>query len=101
MLYFLVALVALTAIRQWNSPLFGPRAVTHYSDDSDSIYPHHGYHITMTCTMYDPFHNAVLTLDRNLLATIWHLYHVPAGRETHTSNTGCMTHNAGCMTHNA
>jgi hypothetical protein len=99
MLYFLVAFIALTAIKQWN-PLFSPQAVVHPLDDScPSTYPHHHYHNTATCAMYNSFPNLDLILDDNLMGSIWHLYDMVTGRKTH--NAGCMVHNAGCTTHNA
>src|ERR1700679_2370384 len=98
MLYFIVTFIALTAIKNWN-PLFIPQDVIDPSADScPSTYPHHRYHNTVTCTMYNSFPNLNLSLDNNLMGSVWHLYDMAAGPKTH--NTGCMTHNVGCMTHN-
>ena len=86
MLNFLVTFVVLMAV---------PRAVIHPSDDSClSTYPHHSYHNTAACTMYNSFHSLDLTLDGDLMGSIqvWHFYNMAAG---------CMTHNAGPKTHNA
>jgi len=98
MLYILVALIALTAIKQWN-PLFSPQAAIHRSDDYASTCAHRGCHNMLTCTTYDSFPNIDLTLDVNSVGSNWHLYHIPTGLETHT--VGCVTHTAGCTTHTA
>ena len=97
MLYFLVTFIALTTIKNWN-PLFIPQDVIHPSADScPSTYPHHHYHNTATCTMYNSFPNLNLSLDNNLMGSISHLYDIATGPKTH--NTGCMTHNtAGRVT---
>ena len=98
MLYFLVAFIALTAIKQWN-PFFGPQAAFHHSDDScPSTYAHHSYHNAATCAMYNSFLNIDLTLDHNLMGSIWCLYYIAAGFNTH--NTGHTAHNKGHTTHN-
>ena len=98
MLYFLVTFIALTAIKNWN-PLFIPQdAIDPSADSCPSTYPHHRYHNTVTCTMYNSFPNLNLSLDNNLTGSVWHHYDMAAGPKTH--NTGCMTHNTGCITHN-
>src|ERR1700677_348268 len=63
-----------------------------------STYPLHGYRYTRPYAMYGTFPNLDLTLDDNLLGSIWQLYYVAAGRKTH--NPGCKTHSAEHMTQN-
>ena len=104
MLYFLVALIALSAIIQCNSFL-RPLAGVHCLDDScpgPSTYNHHGYHNTTTCPMDNlSFPNLVLTLENNSMKSTWHHYYIGAGHKTHNADTGLKTHrNFGHTTHN-
>ena len=104
MLYFLVALIALSAIIQCNS-FIRPLAGVHCLDDScpgPSTYNHHGYHNTTACPMDDiSFPNLVLTLENNSMKSIWHNYYIHWSSKTHNTDTGLMTHrNFGPMTHN-
>ena len=92
MLYFLVAFIALTTIKQWN-PLFTPHAAFLRPDDSHpSAYPLHGHHNTATCATYDSVPNLDLTLDVNSMGSNWHFYFIPAGLKTHTTGDTAVGH---------
>jgi hypothetical protein len=87
MLYFLVAFIALTTIKQW---------IPFIHSSAFVLYP--PIHLDYPTT-YDSFSSVDRTLDHNTMGSISHLYYFTAGCKTHI--TGPMTHhNAGCMTHN-
>jgi hypothetical protein len=96
MLYFLVAFILLTTIKQWNSPLFSPQATINPSEDSYpleySLHQHlQVYSSIATCTRYDNSFPCLELIPGNLKFAIAYKNH----------NVGCMTHNAaGCLTHN-
>jgi hypothetical protein len=86
MLYFLVAFIALTVIKQWN-PSFSPQAanyqVCHSDDSRPSTYPLHGYHNTY---VHDSFPNINLPLDHNLMGSIWPPSYIASGCKTHNTS---------------
>ena len=98
MFYFLVAFIALTAIKQWN-PLFRPQAAVYCSFDSCLSAYKNGFHVT-TCPMDgNTFPYLDLSLKTNSMKSILHPYYIVTGLMTH--NTSLMTHsNVGRTTHN-
>ena len=105
MLYFLVAFILLTTIKQWNSPLFSPQATIKPSEDSYpleySLHQHlQVYCGTATCTRYDNSFPCLELISGNLKFAIGYKNH-NVGCMTHNNNTGLATHNnVGHVTHN-